>query len=194
MLAKETGITVLLLNLLYDLYRSWNAIRRSVLEVRWNEDTLHLSRRAAKLLMSSNLVDYTLYCPALHFLSLSVLGKVCLRPLLITRQPASQLFKQTSNSANLMAGSTSLWTVGTVVSRACEHNPVVGEIGEVDTGEFEGVEEVTEQVMDPLCVNMGRWEGMSLLLMLRLALLQGSLPKFSNQDNPAAFHPCRHVR
>ncbi|CAG2053782.1 unnamed protein product [Timema podura] len=35
---------------------------------------------------------------------------------------------------------------------------------------------------------------MSLLLMLRLALLQGSLPKFSNQDNPAAFHPCRHVR
>ncbi|CAG2053839.1 unnamed protein product [Timema podura] len=124
MLAKETGITVLLLNLLYDLYRSWNAIRRetvitvfmlaretvitvfmlaretvvtvfmlaretvvtvsmlaretvvtvfmlaretvitvfmlnkdtcislSVLEVRWHEETLHLSRRAAKLLMS----------------------------------------------------------------------------------------------------------------------------------------------
>ncbi|KAJ9597492.1 hypothetical protein L9F63_011652, partial [Diploptera punctata] len=34
---------------------------------------------------------------------------------------------------------------------------------------------------------------LSLLLVVRLALHQGSLPKFSNQDNPAAFHPSRHV-
>ncbi|XP_068082907.1 protein O-mannosyl-transferase TMTC1 [Anabrus simplex] len=87
MLAKETGITVLLLNLLYDLYRSWHAIKRAVTEVRWNEDTLQFSRRAAKVLVS-----------------------------------------------------------------------------------------------------------LSFLLVFRLALLHGSLPKFSNQDNPAAFHPCRHVR
>ncbi|XP_021924796.1 transmembrane and TPR repeat-containing protein 1-like isoform X2 [Zootermopsis nevadensis] len=87
MLAKETGVTVMLVNLTYDLYRSWHFIRRSLLEVRWNEETLHFSRRAAKVLMS-----------------------------------------------------------------------------------------------------------LSLLLVFRLALLQGSLPKFSNQDNPAAFHPCRHVR
>ncbi|XP_069696734.1 protein O-mannosyl-transferase TMTC1-like [Periplaneta americana] len=87
MLAKETGITVMLVNLAYDLYRSWHFIKRSLIEVRWNEETLHFSRRAAKLLMS-----------------------------------------------------------------------------------------------------------LSLLLVFRLALLQGSLPKFSNQDNPAAFHPCRHVR
>ncbi|XP_068082908.1 protein O-mannosyl-transferase TMTC1 [Anabrus simplex] len=87
MLAKETGITVLLLNLLYDLYRSWHAIKRSLVEVRWNEETLQFARRAAKILMS-----------------------------------------------------------------------------------------------------------LSLLLVCRLAMLQGSLPKFSNQDNPAAFHPCRHVR
>lgn len=35
---------------------------------------------------------------------------------------------------------------------------------------------------------------LSLLLVIRLTLHQGSLPRFSNQDNPAAFHPCRHVR
>ncbi|XP_033611533.1 protein O-mannosyl-transferase TMTC1 isoform X2 [Cryptotermes secundus] len=35
---------------------------------------------------------------------------------------------------------------------------------------------------------------LSLLLVIRLTLHQGSLPKFSNQDNPAAFHPCQHVR
>jgi hypothetical protein len=35
---------------------------------------------------------------------------------------------------------------------------------------------------------------LSFLLAMRLALHQGSLPRFSNQDNPAAFHPCRHVR
>jgi hypothetical protein len=35
---------------------------------------------------------------------------------------------------------------------------------------------------------------LSLLLVIRLMLHQGSLPRFSNQDNPAAFHPCRHVR
>ncbi|GLH13066.1 Uncharacterized protein GBIM_17713 [Gryllus bimaculatus] len=35
---------------------------------------------------------------------------------------------------------------------------------------------------------------LSVLLVFRLALLQGSLPRFSNQDNPAAFHPSRLVR
>ncbi|XP_069696978.1 protein O-mannosyl-transferase TMTC1-like [Periplaneta americana] len=87
MLAKETGITVMLVNLAYDLYRSWHFIKRTVVEARWNEETIHFSRRAAKVLMS-----------------------------------------------------------------------------------------------------------LSLLLVIRLALHQGTLPKFSNQDNPAAFHPCLHVR
>ncbi|KAJ9600217.1 hypothetical protein L9F63_009488, partial [Diploptera punctata] len=52
MLAKETGITVMLVNLAYDLYRSWHSIKRSLTEVRWNEETLHFSRRAARILMS----------------------------------------------------------------------------------------------------------------------------------------------
>ncbi|KAK6625671.1 hypothetical protein RUM43_005970 [Polyplax serrata] len=86
MLAKETGVMVLLLNICYDFYRSWHSIKRAVIELKWNEETLRFSRRASKVLMS-----------------------------------------------------------------------------------------------------------LSLLLVFRLAVLQSSLPKFSNQDNPAAFHPCRQV-
>ncbi|CAH0553067.1 unnamed protein product, partial [Brassicogethes aeneus] len=35
---------------------------------------------------------------------------------------------------------------------------------------------------------------LGVLLAIRLAILQGSLPRFSQQDNPAAFHPSLHVR
>ncbi|KAI4477452.1 hypothetical protein M0802_014720, partial [Mischocyttarus mexicanus] len=35
---------------------------------------------------------------------------------------------------------------------------------------------------------------LGILLVVRLALLHGALPKFSPQDNPAAFHPFFHVR
>ncbi|XP_066592261.1 protein O-mannosyl-transferase TMTC1-like isoform X1 [Prorops nasuta] len=87
MLAKETGITVLPLNLLYDLCRSWHSIKRSIFEARLNDDSRYFARRAALLLVS-----------------------------------------------------------------------------------------------------------FGVLLVLRLALLHGALPKFSPQDNPAAFHASFHVR
>ncbi|OXU29366.1 hypothetical protein TSAR_006583 [Trichomalopsis sarcophagae] len=87
MLAKETGVTVLLLNLLYDLCRTGHSIKRSVFEAKWNDESRLFTRRAAVLLVS-----------------------------------------------------------------------------------------------------------MGVLLVVRLALLHGALPKFSPQDNPAAFHPCFHVR
>ncbi|KAG8312001.1 hypothetical protein J6590_031464 [Homalodisca vitripennis] len=87
MLAKETGLTVLMVNLLYDLYKSWPHLKGALLEVRWNEESRRFSRRAVKILMVA-------------------------------------------------------------------------------------------------CV----------LLAFRLAMLQGSLPKFSSQDNPTAFHPCSYVR
>ncbi|XP_014210531.1 transmembrane and TPR repeat-containing protein 1-like isoform X2 [Copidosoma floridanum] len=87
MLAKETGVTVLLLNLLYDLCRSWHSIKRSISEAKWNDESRLFARRAATLLVS-----------------------------------------------------------------------------------------------------------LGVLLVARLALLHGALPKFSPQDNPAAFHPCFHVR
>lgn len=87
MLAKETGITVFLLNLTYDLYRCWPSLKRTIFDARWTEETQMFWRRIYKVLLS-----------------------------------------------------------------------------------------------------------MVLLLAIRLALLQGSLPKFSQQDNPAAFHPNLHVR
>lgn len=87
MLAKETGITVLLINLLYDVYKNWPSLKRTFLDVRWSEETYQFTRRFSRVLLS-----------------------------------------------------------------------------------------------------------MSVLLAIRLALLQGSLPKFSQQDNPAAFHSNIYVR
>lgn len=87
LLAKETGITVLLVNLIYDLYVSWAYIKKAFLEMRWNEESM-------------------LFCKRLVPLSIAII----------------------------------------------------------------------------------------ILIALRLALLQGSFPKFSNQDNPAAFHPLPSVR
>ncbi|KFB36263.1 hypothetical protein ZHAS_00003380 [Anopheles sinensis] len=87
MLAKETGITVFLLNVAYDTYRNWPALKRAILEMRWSEETHQFGRRVSRVLLS-----------------------------------------------------------------------------------------------------------MGVLLAVRLALLQGSLPKFSQQDNPTAFHPNLYVR
>lgn len=87
MLSKETGITVLLLNLTYDLYRCWPSLKRTVVDVHWSPETQHCYRRLSKLLLS-----------------------------------------------------------------------------------------------------------MGILLVVRLALLQGSFPKFSQQDNPTAYHPSLYVR
>ncbi|KAJ3664558.1 hypothetical protein Zmor_000116 [Zophobas morio] len=87
MLAKETGVSVFLLNLAYDFYRHWPAVKKTIVEVRWNRETQQFANRAAKVLTS-----------------------------------------------------------------------------------------------------------LGILLAIRLALLQGSLPKFSQQDNPTAFHPSLYVR
>ncbi|KAI5738348.1 hypothetical protein M8J77_005813 [Diaphorina citri] len=87
MLAKETGITVLMVNLLYDFYKYHSAVKRAIYDVRWNDEALGFARRTAKTLMA-----------------------------------------------------------------------------------------------------------LSLLLMFRLAMLQGSLPRFSVLDNPAAFHPVLLVK
>lgn len=87
MLAKETGITVFLLNLAYDTYKTWPNIKKTVVEVRWTLETKQFANRSVKVLTS-----------------------------------------------------------------------------------------------------------LGLLLAIRLSLLQGSLPKFSQQDNPAAFHPSFYVR
>ncbi|XP_055629999.1 protein O-mannosyl-transferase TMTC1-like [Toxorhynchites rutilus septentrionalis] len=87
MLAKETGITVFLLNVACDVYRNWSSLKRTILDVKWSEETHQFGRRVSRVLLS-----------------------------------------------------------------------------------------------------------MGVLLAFRLALLQGSLPKFSQQDNPTAFHPNLYVR
>ncbi|XP_055601161.1 protein O-mannosyl-transferase TMTC1-like [Uranotaenia lowii] len=87
MLAKETGITVFLLNVAYDVYRNWGSLKKTILDVRWSEETHQFGRRVSRVLLS-----------------------------------------------------------------------------------------------------------MGVLLAVRLALLQGSLPRFSHQDNPTAFHPNLYVR
>ncbi|XP_059608206.1 protein O-mannosyl-transferase TMTC1-like [Phlebotomus argentipes] len=87
MLAKETGMTVFLVNLAYDTYRSWPSLRRSITDVRWSEESQQFARRLLRI-------------------SITVM----------------------------------------------------------------------------------------ILLLLRIALLQGTLPKFSLQDNPAAFHSSFRVR
>ncbi|XP_056640085.1 protein O-mannosyl-transferase TMTC1-like [Diorhabda sublineata] len=87
MLSKETGITILVINLAYDFFLHWHCLKRSLGERKWNKETLQFTKRAAKILTS-----------------------------------------------------------------------------------------------------------LGILLTLRLAILQGSLPKFSQQDNPAAFHPSIYVR
>lgn len=87
MLSKETGITVFLLNLTYDLYRCWPSLKRTVVDVHWSQESQQCYRRLSKVLLS-----------------------------------------------------------------------------------------------------------MGVLLVVRLALLQGSFPKFSQQDNPTAFHPNLYVR
>lgn len=87
MLSKETGITVFLVNLTYDLYRCWPSLKRTFVDVHWTTESQQCYRRLSKLLIS-----------------------------------------------------------------------------------------------------------MGILLVIRLALLQGSFPKFSQQDNPTAYHPSFYVR
>lgn len=81
MLAKESGTTVFVVNLIYDLYRNWSTLKKTIQDVRWNQESYKFAKRLMSVLVS-----------------------------------------------------------------------------------------------------------MSIFLIARLAILQGSLPKFSQQDNPAAFH------
>lgn len=87
MLAKESGLTVFIVNLIYDFYRNWSTLKKTVQDVRWNQASYKFARRMFSVLVS-----------------------------------------------------------------------------------------------------------MTIFLLARIALLQGSLPRFSQQDNPAAFHPSFQAR
>lgn len=87
MLAKESGLTVFIVNLIYDFYRNWSTLKKTIQDYRWNQDSYKLAKRMFSVIAS-----------------------------------------------------------------------------------------------------------MAFFLLARLALLQGSLPKFSQQDNPAAFHSSFQAR
>lgn len=87
MLAKESGLTVFIVNLSYDIYRNWSTLKKTIKDVRWNQDSYRFAKRMFSVLVS-----------------------------------------------------------------------------------------------------------MTIFLLARIALLQGSLPKFSQQDNPAAFHSSFQTR
>ncbi|XP_066255815.1 protein O-mannosyl-transferase TMTC1-like [Euwallacea similis] len=56
MMAKETGVTVFLLNLGFDFYLQWPHIKRTIAEVRWNSESLEFSSRTAKLMTSTGVL------------------------------------------------------------------------------------------------------------------------------------------
>jgi hypothetical protein len=52
MLSKESGLTVFIVNLLYDLYRNWSIIKKTVYDVRWNHESYRIAKRMFGVLVS----------------------------------------------------------------------------------------------------------------------------------------------
>ncbi|XP_037870947.1 protein O-mannosyl-transferase TMTC1 [Bombyx mori] len=52
MLAKETGVTVLMLNLIYDFYRCWPLVKRSICSMKFEKKCTGLSVRTIKVVVS----------------------------------------------------------------------------------------------------------------------------------------------
>ena len=52
MLAKESGITVFIVNLAYDIYKNWMPLKKAIMDVRWNEETYQFVKRTSCLIFS----------------------------------------------------------------------------------------------------------------------------------------------
>lgn len=52
MLAKESGLTVFIVNLIYDFYRNWSTLKKTIQDVRWNQDSYKFARRMFSVLVS----------------------------------------------------------------------------------------------------------------------------------------------
>ncbi|KAG5672760.1 hypothetical protein PVAND_002857 [Polypedilum vanderplanki] len=52
MLSKESGLTVFIVNLLYDFYRNWSIIKKTVYDVRWNHESYRIAKRMFSVLVS----------------------------------------------------------------------------------------------------------------------------------------------
>lgn len=52
MLAKESGMTVFIVNLVYDIYRNWSTLKKTIKDVRWSQDSYRFSKRMTSVLVS----------------------------------------------------------------------------------------------------------------------------------------------
>lgn len=52
MLAKESGLTVFVVNLIYDFYRNWSTLKKTIQDVRWNHESYKFARRMFSVLAS----------------------------------------------------------------------------------------------------------------------------------------------
>lgn len=52
MLAKESGLTVFIVNLIYDFYRNWSTLKKTIQDVRWNGDSYKFAKRMFSVLVS----------------------------------------------------------------------------------------------------------------------------------------------
>ncbi|XP_034241134.1 serine/arginine repetitive matrix protein 1-like isoform X2 [Thrips palmi] len=62
LLSKETGIMALPVGLLFDLYRTWSAVRRSVRDQAWTEESWRFAQRALKVTLSVALLLLCRWC------------------------------------------------------------------------------------------------------------------------------------
>ncbi|KAE8753180.1 hypothetical protein FOCC_FOCC000103 [Frankliniella occidentalis] len=200
MLAKETGVTVLVVNLLLDLYRSWGPLRRAL-------------RDFGSVPLVTSLGDCrNLATCALFGVGLLVAYR-CLVDFEIQRHPPL-ILGLLLLCIPFLPASNLLVTVGFVIAERVLYIPSLGMVLLVVYGsqllwnalfvrQRHVILVAAMLVLGGFClrtvVRNRDWAtreslALSVLLLCRLALLQGSLPKFSQQDNPAAFHPCPQVR
>lgn len=55
MLAKESGLTVFIVNLIFDLYRNWSTLKKTIQDVRWNQNSYKFAKRLMSVLVSMSI-------------------------------------------------------------------------------------------------------------------------------------------
>lgn len=55
MLSKESGLTVFIVNLLYDFYRNWSILKKTIRDVRWSIESYKFAKRMFSVSISMSL-------------------------------------------------------------------------------------------------------------------------------------------
>ncbi|CRL08148.1 CLUMA_CG020877, isoform A, partial [Clunio marinus] len=56
MLAKESGLTVFIVNLIYDFYRNWSTLKKTVQDVRWSNESYRFAKRTFSVSVSMTIL------------------------------------------------------------------------------------------------------------------------------------------